>query len=66
MCPYDYAIFKIPIRPHSRITSDLFVFAPIDCNIAESRHATRVSDVIDSVVFLYAPMGCASLAICLL
>ena len=55
MCPYDYAIFRLPIRPHSSVASDLFVVAPIDCNSAESRHATRVSDVIDSVVFYIRP-----------
>ena len=49
-------LFKIFGRrqPH-RLFLDLFGFAPIDCNSAESRHATRVSDVIDSVVFYIRP-----------
>ena len=56
MCPYDYAIIRIPFRSHSRISSDLFVFAPIDCNRAESKHDIRVSDVIDSAVFFFMYM----------
>ena len=67
MCVYDYATIWISVRSHGILISDLFLCAHIDCTIVASKHNTRSSDVLGSVVcFLVLRMGCASLAFCVL